>query len=185
MFNEHDVTALENDWKYNKRWQGIERPYTAEDVCRLRGTVQIEHTLARMGAEVVKVEHPVHGDSGRASLPPVRDSDGRSVGPTYLRNNLCKKSIAIDLKSPRGVELIKRLVPRFDVLGENFRGGTLERLGLGYRTLSEIHPGLIYISVSGFGNLHPSPYASWGAYAPIGEAMGGLYEDRREPGRRR
>jgi len=51
MFNEHDVMALENDWKYNKRWQGIERPYTAEDVCRLRGTVQIEHTLARMGAE--------------------------------------------------------------------------------------------------------------------------------------
>ena len=138
--------------------------------------------LARMGADVVKVEHPVTGDSGRGSLPPVKDSDGRAVGPTYLRNNLCKKSIAVDLKKPEGIELIKKLVPRFDVLGENFRGGTLERLGLGYDVLRAIHPGLIYISVSGFGNLHPSPYSAWGAYAPIGEAMGGFYEDRRDPG---
>jgi len=138
--------------------------------------------LARLGADVVKVEHPVTGDSGRGSLPPVEDSDGRAVGPTYLRNNLCKRSISVDLKQPEGIELIRRLVPRFDVVGENFRSGTLERLGLGYETLSALHPGLIYLSVSGFGNLHDSPYRAWGAYAPIGEAMAGLYEDRREPG---
>jgi len=138
--------------------------------------------LARMGADVVKVEHPVTGDAGRGSLPPIQDSDGRAVGPTYLRNNLCKQSIAIDLKKPEGVELIKKLVPRFDVVGENFRSGTLERLGLGYDVLSAIHPGLVYISVSGFGNLNDSPYSAWGAYAPIGEAMAGFYEDRRDPG---
>ena len=76
--------------------------------------------LARLGAEVVKVEHPVTGDSGRGALPAVKDVDGRQVGATYLRNNLEKRSIAIDLKSEEGRDLIHRLVPRFDVFGENF-----------------------------------------------------------------
>src|SRR3990172_11604097 len=63
--------------------------------------------LAHLGAEVVKVEHPVHGDSGRGSLPAVADTDGRQVGATYLRNSLSKKSIAVDLKRPEGAALIK------------------------------------------------------------------------------
>jgi formyl-CoA transferase len=137
--------------------------------------------LAQLGAEVVKVEHPVHGDSGRGALPAVNDIDGRQVGATYLRNALCKKSIGIDLKSPEGVALIKRLVPRYDVVGENFKPGTMDRLGLGYAELAKLHPGLIYVSVSGFGNLIDSPYSSWPAYAPIAEAMGGFYEAKREP----
>lgn len=137
--------------------------------------------LAQMGAEVVKVEHPVHGDSGRGALPAVADVDGNQVGATYLRNALCKKSIGIDLKHPEGVALIKRLVPHYDVVGENFKPGTMDRLGLGYADLSMIHPGLVYVSVSGFGNLVDSPYASWPAYAPIAEAMGGFYEAKREP----
>jgi formyl-CoA transferase len=87
--------------------------------------------LARMGAEVVKVEHPVTGDSGRGALPAVKDVDGRSVGATYLRNNLDKQSIAIDMKAPEGRELIKKLVPRFDVVGETFKPGTMDRMGLG------------------------------------------------------
>ena len=140
--------------------------------------------LAQMGAEVVKVERPIHGESARGSQPPVHDVDGHDVGPTYLRNNLSKKSITVDLKNPAGIDLIKRLVPSFDVLGENFKAGTMERLGLSYEQLSKVHPGLIYVSVSGFGNLRPSAYQSWGAYAPIAEAMGGFYESRREPGQR-
>ncbi len=136
--------------------------------------------LARMGAEVVKIEHPETGDSGRGALPAVQDVDGRRVGATYLRNNLDKRSVAIDLKHPEGRELVKRLVPRFDVLGENFKPGTMDRMGLGYRDLAPLHPGLVYVSVSGFGNLLPSPYGSWPAYAPIAEAMGGFYEYRRE-----
>jgi formyl-CoA transferase len=140
--------------------------------------------LARLGADVVKVEHPVEGDSGRGSKPSLRDADGREVGATYLRNNLCKRSIGIDLKQPDGIALIKRLVPRFDVFGENFKTGTIARLGLSYEQLAPLHPGLIYLSVSGFGNLRPSPYHSWGAYAPIAEAMGGFYESRRAPGER-
>jgi formyl-CoA transferase len=138
--------------------------------------------LAYLGAEVIKVEHPVTGDSGRGALPAVKDVDGRQVGATYLRNSLSKKSVAIDLKHPDGRELIKRLVPRFDVLGENFKPGTMQRLGLGYDELSKVHPGLVYVSVSGFGNLLDSPYGSWPAYAPVAEAMGGFYEYRREPG---
>jgi formyl-CoA transferase len=136
--------------------------------------------LAQMGAEVVKIEHPVQGDSGRGALPAVSDIDGNQVGATYLRNALCKKSVGIDLKHPEGVALIKRLVPRYDVVGENFKPGTMDRLGLSYAELARLHPGLVYVSVSGFGNLVASPYSSWPAYAPIAEAMGGFYEAKRE-----
>jgi formyl-CoA transferase len=79
------------------------------------------------------------------------------------------------------VALIKRLVPLYDVVGENFTPGTMQRLGLGYRDLAAIHPGLVYVSVSGFGNLLDSPYAEFPAYAPIAEAMAGFYEHKREP----
>ena len=100
-----------------------------------------------------------------------RDPWGVGVGATYLRNSLNKKSICIDLKSPAGVELIKQLVPHFDVVGENFKPGTMKRLGLGYADLAPLHPGLVYVSVSGFGNRSdpPSPYREWAAYAPIVE----------------
>ena len=93
-----------------------------------------------------------------------------------------QRSVGIDLKQPEGVALFKRLVPHFDVVGENFKAGTMERLGLGYETLAEIHPGLVFVSVSGFGNLGASPYRERPAYAVVAEAMGGLYELQREPG---
>ena len=72
--------------------------------------------LARLGAEVVKVEHPVRGDLGRSSLPAVNDLSGNKVGATFIRNNLAKKSIGIDLKHELGQKLFKRLVPKFDVV---------------------------------------------------------------------
>jgi formyl-CoA transferase len=139
--------------------------------------------MAHLGAEVVKVEHPVSGDSGRGAKPALVDRDGREVGATYFRNNLSKKSVTIDLKHAEGRELFKRLVPHFDVVAENFKPGTMQRLGLGYEMLSEVSPRLIYVSVSGFGNLTGSPYTSWPAYAPIAEAMAGFLEPHREPGR--
>jgi formyl-CoA transferase len=138
--------------------------------------------LAHLGAEVVKVEPPGRGETGRASNPFMVDEDGRRVGATYLRNNLSKRSIALDLKTAAGQELFKRLAPHFDVVAENFRAGSMQRLGLGYDALAVLHPRLIYVSLSGFGNLVPSPYADWPAYAPIGEAMGGIYEPARKPG---
>ena len=69
----------------------------------------------------------------------------------------------------------------FDVVGENFKAGTMDRLGLGYEELSARHPSLIYVSVSGFGNTGDSPYRSWPAYAMVPEAMSGLYEYSRDP----
>jgi crotonobetainyl-CoA:carnitine CoA-transferase CaiB-like acyl-CoA transferase len=139
--------------------------------------------MAHLGAEVVKVEHPTEGDSGRTAAPAIRDDDGHRVGATYLRNNLSKQSVGIDLKHPKGVDLVKRLVPHYDVVAENFKPGTLDRLGLGYEVLSALHPGLVYVAVSGFGGLLPSPYSHWPAYALVPEAMGGFYSFRPEPGR--
>ena len=139
--------------------------------------------MAHLGADVVKVEHPVHGDSGRGASPAMTDSDGRRVGATYLRNNLSKRSLAVDLKSAEGVDLIKRLVPRFDVVCENFTPGVVTRLGLDYAALSPYRPGLVYCSVSGFGQQGTSPYSDYPAYAPMVEAMAGLYEPTRRPGK--
>ena len=140
--------------------------------------------LARMGADVVKVEHPTKGESGRGSLPSITDTDGSEQGATFLRNNLAKRSLGLDLKNPKGAELFKKLVPSYDVVVENFKPGTMERLGLGYDTLSAIHPGVVYVAVSGFGSLRETPYGSWPAYACVPEAMSGFYSFRPEEGRR-
>jgi crotonobetainyl-CoA:carnitine CoA-transferase CaiB-like acyl-CoA transferase len=138
--------------------------------------------LARLGAEVVKVESPDGGDSGRLSLPAMTDPDGRMVGATFLRNNLNKRSISINLKDPRGLQLVLDLATRFDVFAENFKGGALTRLGLGYGAVRAVNERVIYVSVSGFGNDDSSPYHAWPAYAPVVEAMSGLYETKRRKG---
>ncbi|HMS89360.1 MAG TPA: CaiB/BaiF CoA-transferase family protein [Acidimicrobiales bacterium] len=135
--------------------------------------------LARLGAEVVKVEHPKGGDSGRASLPAMTDPEGRRVGATFLRNNLDKRSICVDLKHPEGRQVILDLAPRFDVVAENFKAGTLDRLGLGWADISAVAPRSVSLSVSGFGPTG-APYDRWPAYAPIAEAMSGIYEFKRQ-----
>jgi crotonobetainyl-CoA:carnitine CoA-transferase CaiB-like acyl-CoA transferase len=137
--------------------------------------------LARLGADVVKVE-PIGGESGRGSQPSMVDPEGRSVGATFLRNNLDKRSLSLDLRSPAGKDLFLRLVPRFDVVAENFKAGAMDRLGLGYDAVATVHPEVIYVSVSGFGNRGGSPYRDWPAYSAIVEAMSGIYEFTRRPG---
>ncbi len=139
--------------------------------------------LARLGAEVVKVESVKGGDLGRGSQPGITDPDGRFVGATYLRNNLDKKSICVDLKAPEGKQLILDLAPKFDIVAENFKGGALSRMGLGYEDIAAVHPGVIYLSVSGFGNTVTTPYDGWPAYAAVAEAMSGIYDYKLEPGR--
>jgi crotonobetainyl-CoA:carnitine CoA-transferase CaiB-like acyl-CoA transferase len=136
--------------------------------------------LARLGADVVKIEAPGTGESGRASRPAMTDPYGRAVGATFLRNNLNKRSISIDLKHPLGRELVLRLAPRFDVFGENFKSGALAKLGLGYADVAAAAPAVVYVSVSGFGNTTVSPYGSWPAYASVAEAMSGIYEFKRQ-----
>ena len=135
--------------------------------------------LARLGADVVKVE-PVTGEMGRSSLPAIADPLGRPVGATFLRNNFHKRSACINLKDPEGRDLILSLAPHFDVVAENAKAGTMGRLGLSYDAVRAVHPSVIYASVSGFGNLGASPYQSWPAFAPVVEAMSGIYEMKRE-----
>jgi len=147
------------------------RILTVEQIVSLPYATQL---LARLGADVVKIEHPVTGDSARNTNPMIRDWDGRPVGAAYMRSNLHKKSIGLDLKSEKGREIFRRLAERFDVVADNLRPGTMARLGLGPSDLLTLIPRLIYLSVSGFGSDPASPYYSWPAYAPTVEAMGGF-----------
>ncbi len=112
--------------------------------------------LGRLGAEVVKVEAPGTGDLGRSAMPAMTDPSGRGVGATFMRNNLSKRSVVIDLKQPAGHELVLRLAPHFDVVAENFRAGAAERLGVAYRDIAAVHDRVVYLAISGFGRpVHP------------------------------
>src|SRR3954467_13121924 len=168
--------------QHGKPLDGV-RVLAAEQMQALPYATQM---LARLGADVVKVEHPEHGESGRASTPAMLDPQGRPGGATYLRNTFNKRSIGIDLKAPEGRELFLALVPHFDVIAENFKPGTMERLGLGYAVIAERAPKAIYLSISGFGQPvdgAPSPYDSWPAYAAPAGSMSGIYEYKREDDR--
>jgi formyl-CoA transferase len=116
-------------------------------------------------------------------LPAIADPQGRSVGATFLRNNLSKRSVCINLKAPAGRALVLRLAKNFDVVAENGRPGSMARLGLGYDDVAAVNPRCIYTSVSGFGNTVDTPYREWPAFAPVVEAMSGLYEMKRQEGK--
>jgi crotonobetainyl-CoA:carnitine CoA-transferase CaiB-like acyl-CoA transferase len=132
--------------------------------------------LADLGARVVKIETMDGGDLSRRSGPfHAADTDHENSG--YFHSiNRNKESIAADLKSPEGIELVKQLVPRFDVVVENFRGGVMDRLGLSYEVLRELNPALVYGTIRGFGDPRSglSQYSDWPAYDVVGQAMGGM-----------
>ena len=123
--------------------------------------------LADMGAEVIKLEIPGRGDDSR-EFPPFKDDESLY----YVNLNRGKKSITLNLKSNEGKQIFNKLVKKSDVLLENFRPGTMDRLGLGYNDLREINPRLVYASISGFGQY--GPYRERPGYDIIGQAMGGL-----------
>ena len=134
--------------------------------------------LADMGAEVIKVEKVPDGDDTRRMIPPAIDGESAA----YLMMNRNKRGIAVDFKQPKGREIGRRLLGAADVVIENFRKGTMERLGLGYETLRESNPGLIYCEVSGFGRT--GPYAARGGFDLIAQGMSGLMSITGEgPGR--
>ena len=161
--------------KYGKPLEGV-RILAIEQMQALPFATQL---LARLGADVVKVEHPVEGESGRGAQPAMIDPNGKRAGATFLRNALDKRSLGVDLKHPKGRELVLALAPHFDIVCENFKAGTAKRLGVDYEAIRAVHPTVIYLSVSGFGNLIESPYRDWPAYALVGEAMSGLYDYNR------
>ena len=130
--------------------------------------------LGDLGARVIKVEPP-GGDEARHIGPMVNK---RSV--YFASINRGKEGIAINLKQPDGLEVARRLARTSDVLTENFRPGTLERIGLGYQDVSEFNPGIIYASLSGFGQT--GPYRERGAYDIIIQAMSGLMSITGQPG---
>jgi formyl-CoA transferase len=133
--------------------------------------------LGDLGAEVVKIEPPGVGDVLRQWGH--RTDDGDSLWWRVTGRN--KRSVTINLRTPAGQDLVRRLAEKTDILVENFRPGTMERWGLGWDDLSAVNPGLIMVRISGFGQ--DGPYARRAGYAAIGEAMGGLraltgYPDR-------
>lgn len=123
--------------------------------------------LADLGAEVIKLEMPGQGDDARHYPPHV---NGESAYFMSLNRN--KRSMTLNLKSETGKALFLELIQNVDVLVENFRPGTMERLGLGYETLKQINPGLIYAAASGFGQ--SGPYSRQPAYDGVVQAMGGI-----------
>jgi crotonobetainyl-CoA:carnitine CoA-transferase CaiB-like acyl-CoA transferase len=128
--------------------------------------------LGDLGARVIKVESP-DGDDSRGWGPPfLHGSDGREHASYFLSCNRNKESVAIDLKSDDGRELLGRLVGRADVLIENFRPGVLDRLGFSVARLHEINPGLVILSITGFG--HDGPEGSRPGYDQIAQGEGGL-----------
>ncbi len=134
--------------------------------------------LADMGAEVIKVEKVPGGDDSRRSLPP--EIGGEAAA--FLMVNRNKRGIAVDLKSAGGKAVLRRLVASADALIENYRAGTMERLGLGYDSLRPDNPGLIYCEISGFGRT--GPYAARGGFDLIAQGMSGLMSITGEgPGR--
>ena len=123
--------------------------------------------MADMGATVIKIENPKGGDDTRKMGPFV---NGNSV--YYANFNRGKVGVTMNLKEPEGKEIFKEMVKKADVVLENYRPGTMEKLGLGYDVLKEVNPGIVYGSISGFG--HTGPLSKRAGYDIVGQAMGGL-----------
>ena len=133
--------------------------------------------LADMGADVVKVEKLPGGDDARS----YREPQINGVSAPFLMLNRNKRGIAVNLKHALGREVLLRLIENTDVLTENYRRGTLEKLGLGYDALSRINPGLIYCAVSGYGR--DGPLGDKGGFDLIAQGFAGLMSITGEPGR--
>ena len=108
--------------------------------------------LADMGAEVIKIERPGSGDLSRGRGPFIKGDDGKEVSSRFLGVNRNKKSVTLDLRDPKCKEIFENLIRESDVLLDNWGSGAFQRLGLGYDHLKEINPGLIYASITGYGD---------------------------------
>src|SRR6187200_1842664 len=124
--------------------------------------------LADMGADVIKIEKTPDGDDTRKSVPPKVGEESAS----FLMMNRNKRGIVLDLKTPGGTKVLRRLIAKADVLVENFAPGAMERLGFGYEDLRKQHPALIYCSLSGFGRT--GPYRHRRGFDLVAQAMSGI-----------
>ena len=145
------------------------------DLSRILAGPTATQLLGDLGADVIKVERPGQGDDTRKWGPPyVKGPDGEDTSESayYLCANRSKRSITLDLASPDGIALAKRLIAECDVLVENFKVGSLAKLGLGYEQLKDEFPRLVYCSVTGFGQT--GPYAKRPGYDFLAQGMGGI-----------
>lgn len=153
---------------------------TVLDITRVVAGPFCSMLMADLGATVIKVEHPDEPDYAR-TFPPFVNSDEEQLSAFFSQFNRNKLGITLNLKSPEGKDLLRTLVAKADILVENFRPGTMEKLGLGYEALSAINPRLVYTGISGFGRTGPN--ASKPAYDNTGQAAGGLWSMNGYPDR--
>ena len=146
------------------------------DLTQFEAGPSCTEALAWLGAEVVKVENPQGGEPGRTSFA------GRPGCPDsfyFFEFNANKKSVTVNLKSERGLTLVKDMARKADVMIENMAPGTIERIGLGYEAIRALNPGIIYAQVKGFGE--GSPYEKNLAFDMIAQASGGTMSITGEP----
>jgi CoA:oxalate CoA-transferase len=153
---------------------------TVLDITRVVAGPFCSMLLADMGATVIKVEHPDEPDYAR-TFPPFVSSDEEQLSAFFTQFNRNKLGITLNLKSAEGKELLRTLVEKVDILVENFRPGTMEKLGLGADVLLQINPKLVYTAISGYGRTGPN--ASKPAYDNTGQAAGGLWSMNGYPDR--
>ena len=127
--------------------------------------------LGDLGADIIKVEAPGRGDDTRHWGPPFTESGQAAY---FLSTNRNKRSLTLNLKSDQGQQILRDLIKQSDVLVENFRTGTLAKWGLDYNTLQQLHPGLIYCAITGYG--HTGPYKNRAGYDFMVQAMGGFMD---------
>jgi crotonobetainyl-CoA:carnitine CoA-transferase CaiB-like acyl-CoA transferase len=145
------------------------------DMSRILAGPWVGQLLADLGAEVIKIERPGSGDDTRGWGPPfLEDREGKATSESayYLSTNRGKKSVTLDISKPEGQAIARELAEVSDVLLENYKVGDLERYGLGYARLSALNPGLVYCSITGFGQT--GPYRDRAGYDFMIQAMGGL-----------
>ena len=142
------------------------------DLTRALAGPQAAMMLGDLGARVIKVELPAGGDDSRGWGPPFVGPEEARESTYFLSANRNKESVTADLKSVEGKEFLTKLVRRADVLMENFRPGVLDRLGFSNERLHELNPGLVILSITGFG--HDGPEGGRAGYDQIAQGEGGL-----------
>ena len=145
------------------------------DLSRILAGPWAAQTLGDLGAEVIKVERPGAGDDTRGWGPPyLKDAQGKETAEAayFLCANRNKKSLTLDISHPEGQRIVRELAAKSDIVIENFKVGALKKYGLDYAALSAVNPGLIYCSITGFGQT--GPYARRAGYDFLIQAMGGL-----------
>lgn len=151
------------------------KPYSGMrvlDLTRVLASPFASYMLALLGADVLKIEHPQGGDPMRTRAPGNADLGARGMGTGFISQNANKKSLTLDLRTPEGQEIFRKLAAEADVLVENLRTGTMDSYGLGYDALHALNPRLIYCSVTGYG--HTGEKARHPAYDPVIQAAAGV-----------